>query len=54
MVNDEKTPAKELTPKLIDDVLTLIMGYLPRGYGKLICKYQLHEKTLIHFTVMYK
>ena len=52
VIIDEETPAKE--PKLIDDVLRQIMGHLPRGYGKLICKYQLHEKTLIHFTVMYK
>ena len=47
VIIDEETPVKE--PKLIDDVLRQIMGYLPRGYGKLMFKYQPHERTLIFF-----
>ena len=49
VVYDDQSPAKELTPKLIDDVLRQIMGYLPRGYGNLMFKYQPHERTLIFF-----
>ena len=44
VVHDDLIATKELTPILIDDVLTHIIIYLPRGYGNLMFKYQPYER----------